>query len=152
MRYVSRSRRRRGAAVLEFALVANIFFLFLIGTIVLGMGVFRFVQMAGLTREAARYAAVHGEYFQKLAADMGLSSGAATKQDIINNAVKAHAIALDASQLTAQKITITWNNQDWDGSPKSKGGVVAVQMNYTWVPEVFFGTMILKSDSAVSMY
>ena len=49
---------RRGAAVVEMAVVAPLVVLFLFGLIVTGLGVFRYNQTAYLAREAARYASV----------------------------------------------------------------------------------------------
>lgn len=53
------ARTPRGQTLVEFALVAPIFFLVLIGIIVLGMGVFYQQQLTNIAREAARYAAIH---------------------------------------------------------------------------------------------
>ena len=52
--------RRRGAAAVEFAAVAPVLILLLFGTVVGGLGIFRYHQVATLAREAARYASVRG--------------------------------------------------------------------------------------------
>lgn len=49
----------RGQALVEFALVAPLFFMLVLGIIVLGFGVFQQQQITNAAREAARYAAVH---------------------------------------------------------------------------------------------
>ena len=51
---------RRGAAMLEAAVVYPVTMLLLIGTVVLGIAVFRYEQVQSLAREGARYASVHG--------------------------------------------------------------------------------------------
>ena len=51
---------RRGAAALEAAVVYPVAMLLLIGTVVLGIAVFRYEQLQALAREGARYASVHG--------------------------------------------------------------------------------------------
>lgn len=55
---------RRGQSLVEFALVAPIFFLVLGGIMTLGIGVFYQQQVANAAREAARYAAIHSETSQ----------------------------------------------------------------------------------------
>lgn len=51
--------RRRGQALVEFALVLPLFLMTLTGIIVLGIGVFYQQQVTNAAREAARYAAIH---------------------------------------------------------------------------------------------
>jgi len=54
-----RRRNTRGQALVEFALAAPLFFMVLIGIIVLGIIVFYNQQLTSAAREAARFAAVH---------------------------------------------------------------------------------------------
>jgi hypothetical protein len=59
---LSRSRPRRcppGQALVEFALILPLFLMVLVGTIVLGIGIFYQQQVTNAAREAARFAAVH---------------------------------------------------------------------------------------------
>jgi hypothetical protein len=57
---MSRTRpRTRGQALTEFALVFPILLLFLLGIIVLGLGVFYQQQLQNAAREAARFASIH---------------------------------------------------------------------------------------------
>ena len=51
---------RRGAAMLEAAVVYPVTMLLLIGTVVLGIAVFRYEQLQSLARDGARYASLHG--------------------------------------------------------------------------------------------
>lgn len=53
------SDRPRGQALVEFALIAPLFFMVLVGVIVLGIVVFYNQQLSNAAREAARFAAVH---------------------------------------------------------------------------------------------
>jgi len=53
-----------GQALVEFALIAPLLFLFLGGIITLGVGVFYQQQVVNAAREAARYAAIHSETSQ----------------------------------------------------------------------------------------
>jgi hypothetical protein len=54
-----RRRDERGQALVEFALAAPLFFMVLVGVIVLGIVVYYNQQLSNAAREAARYAAVH---------------------------------------------------------------------------------------------
>ncbi len=54
------NRRRRGAAVLETALVLPAFLIITLGTLDLGVGVFRYHVLAQVARHGARQAIVHG--------------------------------------------------------------------------------------------
>jgi hypothetical protein len=56
--------RRRGQALVEFALIAPLLFLVIGGIISLGIGVFYQQQLTNAAREAARYAAIHSETSQ----------------------------------------------------------------------------------------
>lgn len=55
----ARTRSRRGQTLVEFALVAPLFTMLLVGIITLGIGVFYQQQISNAAREAARYAAIH---------------------------------------------------------------------------------------------
>jgi hypothetical protein len=58
------ARRRRGQALVEFALVFPLFMLLLFSIITLGLYVFYNQQLESATREAARYAAIHSSTAQ----------------------------------------------------------------------------------------
>ena len=53
-------QRRSGATLVECAFVYPTVFLLFVGLLVGAAGIFRYSQLASLTREAARYASVHG--------------------------------------------------------------------------------------------
>src|SRR5256885_11992030 len=92
---------RRAAALVEFAIVAPVFLLFVMGLVVGGLGVFRYQQVASLAREGARYASVRGYKYQQVT-----GSPAATPQDVHNNVILPGAVALDPAQLSS---SVTWN-------------------------------------------
>src|SRR5437763_529552 len=80
-------RGYRGAVMVEAAIVLPTLFIILIGMITIGMGIFRYQQVAALAREGARYAAVHGAQYEKDAQDAGDNTKhAADYTDIYNNA------------------------------------------------------------------
>lgn len=55
---------RRGGTALECALVYPVALLLLLGTIVIGLGIFQYQQLQALAREGARYASVHGPAYK----------------------------------------------------------------------------------------
>lgn len=54
-----REPSKRGQALVELALVAPLFFMVLMGIVVIGIGVFYQQQMSNAAREGARFAAIH---------------------------------------------------------------------------------------------
>jgi len=64
-----KSRSRRGAVLVEAAVVYPVFLLFLLGILVLGLGVFRYGQLAALSWEGARWASVRGTDYQNYGPD-----------------------------------------------------------------------------------
>ncbi len=159
-------RHRKGATVVECALVYPVVFVMFIGLIVGGMGVFRYQECASLARQAARFASTHaGKY-----ASENPNATTVDKNYIITNVIKTHAYVLDTSKLST---TININNSsgsyDWDTTSStnnrwpysyvSSSGVyqqitntVTVTVTYTWVPECYLvGPISLTSTSTMPM-
>jgi Flp pilus assembly protein TadG len=134
---IPKKHRRRGAVIVESALIYPLFVILLFGLIISGLGVFRYQEVAALAREGARYASLHGATY---AQDTGNS--AATAADVYNNAILPKAIALDSSRLSYQ---VTWN-------PDNKAGsTVSVTVTYRWVPEALLPSMTLSSTSVATV-
>jgi Flp pilus assembly protein TadG len=144
----SSSRRRHGATVVECAILYPVLFLFLLGLVVGGIGIFRYQEVAALAREAARYASTHGAQYRQ---DCGLTTGDSTvwSTDIYTNAISPNVIALDTSSLS---YTCTWpavvnqsnKSDNWPGSQ------VTVTVSYQWIPEVYLvGPLTLTSSSSM---
>ena len=137
MLYGPRKSRRRGAVVLECALVYPITFLLIFGLIIAGLGVFRYQEVGFLAREGSRYASLHGATYQQ-----ATGKTAATAEDVYNNAILPKAVALNPSQLT---YSVTWN-------PDNKAGsTVTVTIAYHWVPEAFLPSINMSSTSTVAV-
>jgi Flp pilus assembly protein TadG len=142
------SRRRRGATVVEAAIIYPLTFLILIGLIVGGFGIFRYQQVASLARRAARWASVHGGQY---AQDTG--NAAATANDVYQQAVLPNAVGLDSSHLTC---AVNWNPDNWPShvttnTGTAAGSTVTVTVSYTWMPEAYLGSITLTSTSVVPM-
>jgi Flp pilus assembly protein TadG len=127
VRYIEQARRR-GTTVVECAIVYPLTMLLLVATLVLGIAVFRYQQLATLAREGARYASVHGAMY---ASETGNSY--ATSATVLTNAVNPLAVGLNTNNLSC---TVTWS----PSSPPTTTtpGTVSVQLSYTWTPEGFF--------------
>lgn len=110
----NRKQRQRGAAVIEFALAFLAFFLLVYGIMEYGRIVASYNILAGATREAARYAVVHGS-----------SSGSAATATDIQDVVRRWAVGLDTNSVA---VTTTWTPGNGPGS------TVKVQSSYTVQP------------------
>jgi Flp pilus assembly protein TadG len=121
---------RRGTSLVEAAIVYPTTLLLLIGTLVLGLGVYRYQQLQSLAREGARYAAVHGPTYAS-----EQSSSYATSTTVLA-AIDSMATAggIQTSELSC---TVTWSPNPPTSSPPS---TVTVQLSYNWVPEGYFSS------------
>lgn len=116
MKHHRRSRRDRekGSSVIEFGLCFLLVFGFIYAVFEFGRVVYSYNVIAGATREASRYAMVHGSR----------SSSVATS-DTISAQVKRWAIGLDPSALN---VNTTWTPGNTPGSK------VRVETTYTITP------------------
>lgn len=150
MRVTSRNGCRRAAALLETALVLPLTFFLIFALIVGILGIFRYQQVAALTRAAGRYAATHGASYRK---EAGLAKGTAAdwQADINTNAVQPALVLLDPARLTVQASWPDISNQPGqpDNWPPSK---VTVTITYQWFPEVVLvGPYQLTSTSCIEI-
>jgi Flp pilus assembly protein TadG len=128
---------RRGTSAVEAAVVYPLTILLLIGTVVLGLGVFRYQQVQCLAREGARYASVHGPQY---AADSG--NAYATNQTVLSY-IETLAVGLQTSDLSC---TVTWSpNPPTTTTPST----VSVHVSYTWNPEAYFTSMTVSATSVM---
>ena len=145
------SQRRSGATVVECAFVYPVFFLLILSLLVGAAGVFRYSQLASLSREAARYASVHGGQY---AQEMKVTAPAPA--DIYNNVVLPMAVGFDTSQLN---YSITYNSSNWPfhTTLDANNNVIPIQntvtvtLTYQWLPEAFLGGITLSSTSVMPM-
>jgi Flp pilus assembly protein TadG len=130
---------RRGAAMLEAAVVYPVTMLLLIGTVVLGIAVFRYEQVQSLAREGARYASVHGPTY---ASEQNASY--ATDATVLSY-IETLAVGMQSSDLSC---TVTWSPNPPTASPPS---TVTVQLSYLWVPEAYFKKQAVSLTASSTM-
>jgi Flp pilus assembly protein TadG len=130
---------RRGVAALEAALVYPVAMLLLIGTVVLGIAVFRYEQLQALAREGARYASVHGPtYASEQNSSYATSSTVLTYVDTMTAGLQQNSL----------NCTVTWApNPPTTTTPST----VTVQLSYAWVPEGFFPKQAVNLPAASTM-
>jgi len=152
--------RRRGAVVVESAVIYPLLFTLLFGLIVGGLGVFRYQQVACQAREAARWASVRGANWLKRT-----GSPCPTTAQISQAAVVPFAAGMDPQKLSVQVQLIDLVHgtaTDWDSSNMASYSLnaagdavtnrVRVTVTYRWSPEFFFvGSLNLKSVSEIPM-
>jgi len=115
MREAGKARSHEaGNALLESALVFNLFILLVLAVIEFGFAVYAFNFVPYAAREGTRYASVRGA-----------NSGHPAQASDVSTYVKGEAIALNSSNLT---VTTTWSP---DNNP---GSTVKVVVSYTYVP------------------
>jgi Flp pilus assembly protein TadG len=143
------ARRRRGATLVEMAIVSPVILLLILGLIIGGMGIYRYQEVAHLAREGARYASVRGTQYQQEVT----GATAATPQSIYDNAIAPQTVVLDLSKLSYQ---VTWNSTN---SPYTTtnfelpvGNTVSVTVTYQWFPEWFLiGPITFSSTATLPM-
>ena len=144
-------QRRPGATVVECAIVFPVLFLLVLGLLVGAAGIFRYSQLASMTREAARYASVHGGQY---AQEMNVTAPAPA--DIYNNVVLPRAEGFDTSHLS-YSITYNSTNMPFHTILDANNNVIPVQntvtvtLTYQWVPEAYLPGITLTSTSVMPM-
>jgi hypothetical protein len=144
-------QRRPGATVVECAFVYPVVFLVVLSLLVGAAGIFRYSQLASLSREGARYASVHGAQY---AQEMKVT--APTPADIYNDAVLPKAAGFDTSKLS-YSITYNTNNSPFHTTLDASNNVIPIQntvtvtLTYQWVPEAYLGGVTLSSTSVMPM-
>lgn len=116
-----RIHQRRGASMVEMAIIGPLFFFILIGLIVGGLGVFRYQQVAALAYESARWTSVHGPNYSRVTGKPKADSAA-----LFANVIRPQASGLDVSKLTCE---LVWSEKD---------ATITVTVGYQWTPEALW--------------
>jgi Flp pilus assembly protein TadG len=130
---------RRGAAALEAAVVYPVAMLLLIGTVVVGIAVFRYEQLQALAREGARYASVHGPtYASEQNSSYATSSTVLTYVETMTAGIQPNSLSC----------TVTWApNPPTTSTPST----VTVQLSYSWSPEGFLPPQAVSMTASSTM-
>jgi Flp pilus assembly protein TadG len=97
------SGARRGAAIVETALVLSVFLLLILGTFDLGIAVFRYNTLSQAARQGSRQAAVHGALAPPAMTAWGPTTYSGTAGD---GSVYAQAVSPMLSAFTLTNVTI----------------------------------------------
>jgi Flp pilus assembly protein TadG len=124
--------RRRGLSAVEGAAVYPVAILLLMGTIIVGLGIFRYQQLQFLAREGARYASVHGPTY---ASESGQSMASTSS---VLSQVESMAVGLNG--LNCSQVNY---------SSSSLPCTVSVTLTYTWTPGGFFSPMTWAATSTM---
>jgi hypothetical protein len=124
------SRSRRGATIVEMAVVGPLAFLMVIGLMIGALGIFRYNQVAALAHEGARWAAVRGRNFERIN----------HRKPITADEVRSNVIVPRAAGIDLNRLVCTMN--------LDKGrSVVSVTVSYLWLPEAYFGKLTLSNTA-----
>jgi Flp pilus assembly protein TadG len=153
-----RRKARTGTILVESAVIYPVLFLVVLAIVLLGVGVFRYQQVSHISREASRWASVHGAQYAR-----ENNTTAATPQDIYDKAIKPYAAGMQLEGIT---YTVTWNT-DGQGNPdkdqtrpivgpidpatglptlRAQSNTVTVTVTYTWNTGLF-GTIPVSCTS-----
>ena len=152
MRIRRTSLRRRGASLVEFAVIAPAVLILVVGLIVMGFGIFRHHEVASLAREGARWASVHGGQYTQENNPPSQNLPFTTADDVYQKAILPKAVSLDSARLNVQ---VTWDDAmemptylDYTRNPPAwKTNIVTVTVTYQWIPEALLGGMTLSSTA-----
>ena len=152
---LGRKRVRRGATLIEGALVYPIVFLLMLGVILLGVAVFRYQQCSHIAREASRWASCHGARYARETGNPAATPAAVYASAILPQAAGMHGANLgySVSWSTSNEQTHTGTYVDPATSETkviSVFNTVSVTVTYTWNTGLF-GTIPVSSTSTVTM-
>jgi Flp pilus assembly protein TadG len=137
---------RRGATMVEMAIILSVLFLVLFGIVNGAIAVFRYQQCAHAAREGSRWAAVHNTEY---ATDTG--NPPCTGATIRENAVLPQAVGMDPAGVGC---VVVWtpNNQPYhteivNNQVVNRQNMLSVTVSYTWNAGVVFGPLTVSSTS-----
>jgi Flp pilus assembly protein TadG len=141
MIYRSRTSGRRASVLFEAALVYPVLMLFLIGTIAMGLGVSAYQQLSSLSREGARWAAVHGSQYMQIT-----GNAATTPSSVYNTAILPMAAGIDTSKLT---YSVTWSANQVPNPTNPASSTVTVTLTYQWYPVAYIAGPVTLTSTAI---
>jgi Flp pilus assembly protein TadG len=127
-------RSRRGATVVECAIVAPVTFLMILGIVICGLGIFRMHQIEHLSEHAARWAALRGPRYQKRT-----GQPQPTSAEVLDKAIVPRAVSLKRSAMSCD---VTWSLDK---------STVTVDLRYQWTPESFWAPVTFRSTTTAAV-
>ena len=151
VRSAIRRPARRGATLVETAMILSLLFLLLLGIILGSAAVFNYQQVSYLAREGSRWAIVRGASYAR-----EQNTPAATAADVRTQAVLPQRGGMQADRLTC---TVAWDQDNKQTSTvvvgdevKPRRNTVSVTVTYQWDPIFIFGPFTLQSTSVADMH
>jgi hypothetical protein len=141
-----RSRTTRAQALVEFALVAPIFFILLFGIIEGGRFMFYYEILNNATREGARYAIVNGA--NSLICPSGPPAPQSTPCDTAGQRVIDRVRGSALGVLTGITVTPVWH----DPADNGRGSTITVSATYSYtslVPLLPLPTITVTAESSL---
>lgn len=114
--------RRRGAALVEAAIVLPVFLLLVVGGVVLGLGIFRYQEIAHLARESARWASLQ-------------EASLRTQEQIRANVLTPKAVGIQPAAIAV--------------ATTSTADATAVTLSYAWTPEAYLPSITFTCKAQV---
>jgi len=143
---IGKRKNRRGATLVEVAIIIPLMVVFVALAIDAVTGVFRYHQVATLSRAGARYAAVHaGQY----AAEQ--TSSVVTQDQLKQNVILPQSVGLTSNLLTCTLSWIDGSSYPWTDSTDTgvrKQNRVRVVISYQWQPMFLFGTQLTLTSTS----
>ena len=127
-----RSRRGRGQALVEFALVAPMFFLLLLGIIEAGRFIFYYEVLHNATREGARYAIVNGANVDPIGCPTGPPAPESVPCDTDGSDVVDRVRDAAFGVLAGVDVDPTWLDQNGQPGNNGRGQTVNVIATYEY--------------------
>ena len=125
---------RRGMTTVECAVVYPVTILLVLGTIIVGVGVFRYQQLQALAREGARYASVHGPAYATATGEAQASTSS------VLSYLEGMAVGLNGLECTSVSYSST-----------TLPCTVSVTLSYTWKPEGYFASSTWTPTSTMAV-
>jgi Flp pilus assembly protein TadG len=143
-RPAARRRPRRGQALVEFAMVAPIFFLVLLSIVEAGRFIFYYETLHNATREGARYAIVNGA--NTIGCSTGPPAPGTTSCDPAGDDVRERVREAAFGVLTPITVTPAWDPDN------GRGSTVTVAASYTYrilIPLVPIPDITVTAESSL---
>lgn len=157
------AKKRRGVALVEFAIVGPLFFFLVLGLFTFGIGVFISNEISHMAREGARYASTHGGKYaqERIRGDIEIRNS-----NDMATVLKRNTVLLDNNKL---EVTVSWsaptsyvpNNYPFYTDTTSSSGPpaqtiihnnVTVTVRYPWTPlRYLVGPITLSSQATMAM-